>query len=201
MPFGNARLPVSLAFQACLLDQAGRVISLWILEDRACALLRRLRSLATLLELLDLRAQLLRIGPVQPHAQPRDNLPRLDQFARRYHRLPVVVEEDTPLRAKTAVPVAQVQLVVRITPHAGTLPRAWPRVHYVYPLQHLAQIAEMRARVRDDAAPQRARNARSKFQSSPTQRRQLVEQARPAYSRPRYQQRTVIAPLLDGVVV
>src|SRR5579859_7096705 len=74
-------------------------------------------------------------------------------------------------------------------------------IQYINPLQHLTQIAVVRARVTDDGSPQRSRDAWAKLQPTPTQRRQLVRQARPAHARTRYQERCIIPLILDGVTI
>src|SRR6059058_2879443 len=65
----------------------------------------------------------------------------------------------------------------------------------------MCHIAIVRSGVTDDTTTQSTGYPRSKFQSTPTKRRQLVQQAWPADATLSQQQRCPIALLLDGIAI
>src|SRR5215467_1502456 len=107
-------------------------------------------------------AQLLRVFTVKTYSQLHDNFTRFDKRTRSNQGIATLIELDATVGAETTMTIGQVQLIVLVTPyrwHRWLTFEVAARVQHFDPLQHLAQVAVMRARVADHAAAKRPRNA------------------------------------------
>src|SRR5450759_3979051 len=117
MTFRNFCLTVDHTLHAHLFYQATGMISRRIFEDRACALLRRLRPPAMLFILFNQLAQLLWFFAVKANSQSHDDFSRFNQLARRNLRIALRIKLDAPQFTKTTVSVAQIKLIVLVAPY------------------------------------------------------------------------------------
>src|SRR6266516_4273911 len=105
MTFRNLCFTMDHALQTRLLNQPTGIIPRRVFEDRACALLYRLRPLAMLFIFLNNLPQLLRIFVVKTYCQQQNNLGWFNQSTRDWLRIALLIKHDTAQFAKTAVTI------------------------------------------------------------------------------------------------
>src|SRR5579885_1922219 len=152
MALRDLRPAMLCALHSGLFNQAPGKITRRVFEHRTRALLRRLRLLPVQLIGLDALLELFRTLTVQAHPQLHNDLRRFDKLTRRHNGIALRIELNRTPRAKTAVPVAQVYVLARISPplwraEAVIFAFAPASIKHLNPLQHRSQVAVMRARV------------------------------------------------------
>src|SRR2546430_7139382 len=120
--------------------------------------------------------QLLRILPVDAHAQLHDNFRGFYQLTRGCNWIALLIKLYASLCTKTAVPITQIEISMLIAHNCWRYPflLRLACIYDINPLQYLSQVMAVHTRITNHSSSQCSWYSWSKFQSAPTERSQLI---------------------------
>src|SRR6266849_5066173 len=120
--------------------------------------------------------QLLSILPVEAYGQLHNNFRGFYQLTRGYNWIALLIKLYASLCTKTAVPIVQIEVGMLVAHKCWrySLLLRLACIYDINPLQHLSQVVTVHTCITNHTSSQCSWYSRSKFQSSPTQRSQLI---------------------------